>query len=130
MDYDYINQLNKPFLQPQPIVFKIVWPILYVLMFLSLYVFLKEENNTSKMQGVVIFIIQLCLNLVWSPVFFYYKKIFLALCISVLLTIAAGIMIVHFYKESPLAGWLNIPYFVWLLFADYLNLHIWFLNRS
>lgn len=137
MDYDYINELKTPFLQPPPIVFKMVWPILYILMFLSLYIFLAAVagvndigvNGSFKIKGILIFIIQLILNLIWSPVFFYYKKIFLAFCVAVMLTGAVGVMIVYFYRVSPHSGLINIPYFLWLLFADYLNFHIWLLNR-
>lgn len=130
MDYDYINELKTPFLQPPPIVFKTVWLVLYVLMFLSLYIFLRAEVNSSiKINGVLIFIIQLTLNLIWSPIFFYYKKIFLAFCVTFLLTVAVGVMIVYFYQVSRMAALMNIPYFLWLLFADYLNFHIWFVNK-
>ncbi|MCR5266140.1 MAG: tryptophan-rich sensory protein [Cyanobacteria bacterium RUI128] len=132
MDYDYINELKTPFLQPPPIVFRIVWPILYILMFLSLYIFLGVgvNDNTIKTKGIIIFIIQLTLNLIWSPIFFYYKKIFLAFCVAAALTAVVLVMIVYFYRVLPLAGLMNIPYFVWLLFADYLNFQIWLLNRN
>lgn len=130
MDYNYINELDTPAIQPPPIVFKIVWPILYILMFWSFYIFLKAEPNRFKLAGFWLFIIQLALNCMWSPVFFYYKKIRLALVISVLLTIVTGLMIFCFYKADKLAGFLNVPYFVWLIFADYLNYKICTLNRD
>jgi len=130
MDYDYINELVKPEFQPPPVVFKIVWPILYVLMFLSFYIFLRKDVNSLKTVGFWLFIVQLVLNYMWSPLFFYYKKIKLALCVAVLLTISVGIMIICFYKVSKFAGLLNIPYFLWLIFADYLNYQICVLNKD
>lgn len=130
MDYDYINELVKPEFQPPPVVFKIVWPILYVLMFLSFYIFLRKDVNSLKTVGFWLFIVQLVLNYMWSPLFFYYKKIKLALCVAVLLTISVGIMIICFYKVSKFAGLLNIPYFLWLIFADYLNYKICVLNKD
>ena len=128
MDYDYINELVKPGVQPPPVVFKIVWPILYVLMFLSFYIFLRKDVNGFKTVGFWLFIVQLALNCAWSPVFFYYRRIRLALFISILLTLSVGVMIICFYKVSKPAGLLNIPYFLWLIFADYLNYKICVLN--
>ena len=130
MNYNYINELVKPRLQPPPIVFKIVWPILYILLFWSFYIFLKTEPNNMKTIGFWIFIIQLGLNYIWSPLFFYYKKIRLALFTAILLTISVGAMILCFYKISRTAGLSNLPYFLWLLFADYLNYRICILNRD
>ena len=130
MDFDYINQLNKPEFQPPAIVFKVVWMILYILMFWSLYIYLNTEPDGEKHKGIIIFIIQLTLNYMWSPIFFYYHKIFLALCVSVLLTISVFIMIICFYSASKVAGIMNIPYFLWLCFADYLNYKLWILNAK
>lgn len=126
--YDFLDELNKPSFQPPAIVFKIVWPILYFLMFLSLYVFLNTEQNEMKSVGLWLFVIQLGLNIIWSPIFFYYRNISLALCVSVALTIVVGVMCYTFSKVSLVAGLLNIPYLIWLIFADCLNYSIWRMN--
>ena len=130
MDYDFLNKLNKPSFQPPAIVFKIVWLILYILMFVSFYMFLSAESNNYKTIGFWVFIIQLTLNFMWSPIFFYYKKILLAFWISILLTLTVGYMGICFYQISPVSGLLNIPYFLWLIFADILNYKLWLMNKN
>ena len=111
-DYTFLDELNKPTFQPPEWAFNVVWPILYVLMFVSLYVFLNKETSCSRMSGIWIFLIQLGLNFAWTPIFFALKNISLAFAISILLTFAVGYMIFEFWKVSPLAGMLNLPYYL------------------
>ena len=133
MDYDYIKEIRVPDWQPHPAVFRTVWPILYILMFVSLYLFLCTNGSCSvssgKRVGLLLFTLQLGLNLTWSPVFFYYKKIFLGFVLALILTLSVGLMIVWFCKISAVAGLINIPYFLWLCFASILNYRIWLLNK-
>jgi len=127
--YDYFDDLIKPEFTPPAVVFRVVWPILYILMFVSLYLFLKADGNNLKEWGFWLFITQLALNFMWSPVFFYYKRIQLAFIIAILLTVAVAGMIFVFYKASPVSGLINIPYLIWLIFADILNYKIIILNN-
>lgn len=129
IDYTFLDKLNKPNFQPPEWIFGVVWPILYVLMFVSFYIFLSKDTTQSRMIGVWAFLIQLSLSFAWTPIFFAYKNIQLALIISFLLTIAVGYMIFEFWKISPLSAILNIPYFLWVLFADVLNFYLFKLNQ-
>ena len=124
---EFYQNLIKPALNPPSSIFKIVWPILYFLMFISLFLVIKSESSL-KTWAVWIFIIQLLLNICWSPVFFVLKQIKTVLLISIILTITVLFMIIIFYAISPIAGIIQIPYFLWLCFATFLNLEFIRLN--
>ena len=124
---EFYQNLTKPVLNPPSSVFKIVWPVLYLLMFISLLLVIKSESSL-KTWAVWIFVIQLFLNICWSPVFFVLKQIRTALLISIILTMTVLFMIMIFYAISPIAGIIQIPYFLWLCFATFLNLEFIRLN--
>jgi len=88
---------------------------------LSFVLFLTAKTDYDKTQGIALFLTQLILNLLWSPVFFYWHNLELSLIIIVLLVAFTLATIVSFYKISPLASFLLIPYFLWICFATYLN---------
>lgn len=124
MDY---NDLQKPFLSPPSIVFPIVWTILYILMGVS-YGILKSDNLIDRKVNFIYYI-QLFVNSLWSIFFFLLKWRLFAFLWIVILAILVIIMIKEFYKKNKVAGLLQIPYILWVLFASYLNLSIYFLNR-
>ena len=119
-DNEFYKNLKKPNFTPPSSIFKLVWPVLYILMAISLFLILIS-SSALKTMAVSIFIFQLFLNIVWSPVFFIFGKIRLALIISILLTVSVLFMMFIFYEISVLACFLQIPYFLWLCFATVLN---------
>lgn len=123
---DY-NSLQKPFLAPPSIVFPIVWTILYVLMGIS-YGILKSKSLTDKKIDLIYYI-QLAVNAAWSIIFFLLKWRLFAFIWILLLDILVILMIIKFYKKDKTAGFLQIPYILWTLFASYLNLAIYILNK-
>ena len=125
---EWYNALAKSALTPPPYVFQIVWPILYFLIAASLFVFLIKSKASYRYLGIIPFLLQLFLNLLWSPVFFEMQNIYGALLILSLLIFATIATIITFYKASKISAWLLAPYFVWLLFAWYLNFAIWQMN--
>ena len=120
-DNNFYKNLKKPSFTPSPIVFKIVWPVLYVLMFCSSFIIISKETSLIKKVSLTLFGMQLFLNLIWSPLFFLMKKIRAALLVAVLMTIITGITMFLFEKISPISSRLLIPYFLWLVFACVLN---------
>lgn len=123
---DY-NSLQKPFLAPPSIVFPIVWTILYILMGIS-YGILKSKSLTNKKIDLIYYI-QLAVNAAWSIIFFLLKWRLFAFIWILLLDILVILMIIKFYKKDKIAGLLQIPYILWTLFASYLNLAIYILNK-
>ena len=123
---DY-NSLEKPFLAPPSIAFPIVWTILYILMGIS-YGRLKSKELTDEKTNIIYYV-QLGINALWSIFFFVLKWRFFSFFWIILLDIAVILMIINFYKKDKIAGLLQIPYLLWSLFATYLNLGIYVLNR-
>lgn len=124
MDY---NNLQKPFLSPPSIVFPIVWTILYILMGISYGIL--ENNDLVDRKVNWIYYMQLFVNSLWSIFFFLLKWRLFAFIWIVLLAILVIIMIKEFYKKNKVTGLLQIPYILWVLFASYLNISIYLLNR-
>lgn len=128
MDLNWYNTLNKPPLTPPAGIFAPVWGIIYILMFLSFFIFMSAKTDKDKKSGAVFFIIQLLLNFSWSPVFFYLHNIKLSFIIITLIIIFLILTINSFYKVSKISAYLLIPYLVWICFATYLNFGIMMLN--
>lgn len=123
---DYTT-LQKPFLSPPSIIFPIVWTILYTLMGIS-YGILKSNQLTNERIDLIYYI-QLLVNALWSIFFFVLKyKLFSAIWI-ILLAILIIFMIIEFYNKNKIAGLLQIPYLLWVVFASYLNIAIYILNK-
>lgn len=126
--YSWYQYLNKPFFSPPSYIFAIVWPILYILMALSLFLFLKNGLKRGKIIPLTIFIVQLILNLMWSPVFFGLHNMKLAFVIILLMIILTIIITFYFYRFSKTSAILLIPYLLWICFALYLNYGFILLN--
>ena len=124
MDY---NVLQKPPLAPPGAVFPIVWTILYILMGIS-YGILKVNNQTDE-EIDWIYYIQLAINALWSIIFFNFKWRLFAFVWIILLAVAIISMIRKFYNKNKIAGLLQIPYILWVIFATYLNFGFYILNR-
>lgn len=124
MDY---NVLNKPPLAPPSILFPIMWTILYILMGIS-YGILKS-NHKINVDIKFIYYLQLGVNALWSIFFFVFKLRLFSFIWILLLALLIIIMIIKFYQKNKVSGLLQIPYLLWVLFASYLNLGFYLLNR-
>ena len=120
--------LHMPVLSPPSWVFGPVWTILYFLMGVALYL-IWQSNAKERTRALWLFGLQLALNAIWSPVFFGAHAIGSALAIIVLMWAAIVMTILVFKKISRTAGWLLVPYILWVSFATYLNFALWWLNR-
>ncbi len=125
---DIYGELNQPPLSPPGFLFPIVWSILYTLMGVSSAIIYKS-NDLEKNDALKIYAFQLIVNFLWTLIFFNMRQFLFSFIWLVLLDILVVVMIVKFYRISPLAGLLQIPYLIWILFATYLNFGIYLLNR-
>ena len=123
---DY-NSLQQPPLAPPSIAFPIVWSILYVLMGISYGIL--ESNSLVDSDINSIYYWQLFVNALWSIFFFILKWRLFAFLWILLLLFLVIIMIIRLYNKNKVAGLLQIPYLLWIIFASYLNLSIYLLNR-
>lgn len=98
-------------------IFPVVWTVLYTLMGISSYMVYMDTGYIPK-----IYIIQLVINYSWVFIFFTFKNFMLAFIVIILLVILVGLMIKKFLSINKIAGYLQIPYFIWLIIAGYLNL--------
>lgn len=128
INLDWYANLNKPLLTPPDWIFSPTWIVLYITIFVSLIIFTTTVARKDKIKGYVLFILQLLLNILWTPVFFVFKNVGLAFMIIILLDVLVYFTIKSFYKVSRQAGIILLPYFVWILYATYLNAGICFLN--
>lgn len=123
----FYDEIKKPPLAPPGIVFPIVWAILYILMGISSYLVWKEKTPESRM-ALYIYAVQLILNFVWPLIFFNAQMFFLAFVWLLILLGVVIFMTKKFYDINKIAGLLQIPYILWLVFASYLNFFVFFLN--
>lgn len=125
--FDNYSAVTKPSLSPPPWIFPVVWTILYILMGLSTYLIYEKDKNLNR-NAFAIYAVQLALNFIWPIFFFGFDAYLLSFIILVLLLVFVVAMTINFYKENKLAGLLQIPYLIWLLFAAYLNFSVFLLN--
>ena len=123
-----IKYLNLPEFYPPAILFPIVWTILYGLMGYSAYLVYSEYSCYNRI-CLLIYFVQLIINLLWSIIFFNLELRLFALIWLILLDIVVIYMIWCFYGINKKAAYYQIPYLVWIIFATFLNYTIYVLNR-
>ena len=122
--------LAKPSFNPPNWIFGPVWTVLYILMAVSAcLVWQKGQSDGSVRLALALFIAQLVLNALWSVLFFGLHSPLAGLACIAALWLALLFTILNFLKISVVAGWLLIPYILWVSFAAILNLFIFILNR-
>lgn len=124
LNFDFYTTLTKPPLAPPRILFPIAWSILYLLMGIT-FLAIKEKKDATLQN---LFLIQLFVNYLWPIVFFLLESLLGAFVIIVLLDVLVLIWIIDLSRKERLQAYLQIPYFLWLLFATYLNFSLLLLN--
>lgn len=124
----WFDRLAKPALMPPGWVFPFAWSILYIVMGLALALVLGARDAKARGIAVTLFLVQLALNLAWSPVFFKEHRIMLAFGLIIAMLLWAGAATALFWRIRRVAGLLMLPYLAWLMFAGVLNWQIHRLN--
>lgn len=124
----YTEAVVQPPLSPPPWLFPIVWSILFALMGIGAARVSLAPRSKTRSLGLNLFVIQLIVNFFWSPIFFNAQAFGTALLWLILLWILVLAMILVFRKVDKIAGYIHIPYLLWLTFAAYLNWGVWQLN--
>ena len=119
---------TQPPLSPSAWVFPVVWTVLYALMGISAARISLAPPSQARSRGLNLFIAQLIVNFFWSLIFFNAQAYGFAVLWLILLWVLVFWMILTFYKVDPPAAYLQIPYLLWLTFAAYLNIGVWYLN--
>ncbi len=126
---DAYATMNQPPLAPPGWVFPVVWTILFVLMGVASYLVLISGNNRNAIsEALRLYGLQLAVNFFWSILFFNLSLCWAAFVWLVLLWGLVLLTLLRFFRISRPAGWLLIPYLIWVTFAGYLNFTICLLN--
>lgn len=125
---EVFSHLKKPAFAPPGWVFPAVWTLLYVLMAISAAMIAGEKTKPSR-DALFTYWAQLFVNFWWSIFFFAWGLRLTAFFWLLLLLALAAAMAVRFGKIRPIAGKLNIPYLLWLVFAGVLNISVYILNK-
>ena len=120
------NQTSPVF--PPDWVFPVVWAVLYALMGIGAARVWLSPPSPARSKGLNLYVLQLIVNFFWSPIFFNGQAYFLAFLWLMLLWALVFGMTLFFYQADLPAAKLQIPYRVWLIYAAYLNLGVWYLN--
>ncbi|MBR4015327.1 MAG: tryptophan-rich sensory protein [Anaerotignum sp.] len=126
---EQFSQLNQPPLSPPSWLFPVVWTILYTLMGIASYLVLTSEENSGQVRrALTLYGVQLAVNFVWPLLFFRLEVFLIAFGWLVLLWVLIWSTRTAFSRISKAAGYLLIPYLLWVSFAGYLNLGVAILN--
>lgn len=121
--------LQKPLIAPPNWVFGPVWTTLYLMMGLASYLVFQKGVKKKNIQALKLYALQLCLNLLWSIVFFGFQSIIGGLVVIISLWLVILLTIKEFTQLNKIAGKLLWPYIGWVTFASILNFLIFTLNR-
>ena len=122
---EWYQSLVKPSFNPPNWIFAPVWSILYVMIgFTGARTFLDHRDTTAMRFWVA----QMIFNFAWSPLFFGFREIAMALIVIIALLISIVGFIVVSRKQDILSALLFVPYLDWVAFATLLNTSIFLMN--
>lgn len=122
--------LNQPPLSPPGWMFPVVWTVLFILMGIASYLVVRSRGSERAIQRTLIFYgIQLAMNFFWSILFFNLGMYLVSFFWLVLLWCFILLTTMQFAALDRRTFWLMLPYLLWVTFAGYLNLGVYFLNR-
>ena len=127
MGMDDFKSANKPPLTPPDYLFPIVWTILFVLMGIASYI-VCETRDDDRMEALILYGVQLFVNVGWSVIFFDFGAFWLAFFWLMLLWVLIIFTVWRFFHVNKVAAWMMVPYLLWVTFAAYLNLAVAIIN--
>lgn len=129
---EWYPSLRKPPGTPPNAIFGPVWTLLYAMMGVAGALVWHRHAalpGEATARGLRWFVIQLVLNVAWTPVFFGLQRLGPALVVIAALWVAIGLTIRCLAPVSRVAAGLLAPYWLWVSYAAYLNAGLWWLNR-
>jgi len=128
MPGEWFAALKKPSWNPPSWVFGPVWTALYAMMAAAAWLVWQRGGWKEQRKPLLIFLAQLALNALWTPLFFGLHRPGVAFAEIVLLWLAIVATLVAFRPVNRTAAWLLVPYLAWVSFAAVLNGTLWRLN--
>ena len=124
IDTAYYQSLNRPWFAPPPIIFGIVWPILYALIAYSIYKTWSNSNSNYKIYLVINYIA----NQLYTLFFFVLKNNFLSLVDTIIILISSLYLYIETKNLNKEKEKYLIPYILWNIFALILVFTIFITN--
>jgi translocator protein len=128
MPGEWYAALKKPAWNPPGWIFGPVWTALYTMMAVAAWLVWRQGGWGEQRKPLLIFLAQLALNALWTPLFFGWHRPGVAFAEIVLLWLAIAATLTAFRSVSRVAAWLLAPYLAWVSFASVLNFTLWRLN--
>jgi tryptophan-rich sensory protein len=122
---EWYASLIKPWFNPPSWVFAPVWTVLYVLIAVAGWRTFVRDRTGLRMK---LWCGQLALNFIWSPIFFAFHQVGIALLVILLLLTTIVAFMAASWRKDRVAAWLFAPYAAWVAFASVLNASILVLN--
>lgn len=120
--------LAKPDWTPPDVVFPVAWSLIFLLIGIAAWLVWKTAERGEARLPLTLFFGQLVINVLWSFSFFGQRNPFLGLVCLGALFVAVALTTLAFLRVSQIAGWLFLPYLLWLGYAAALNFAIWQMN--
>jgi translocator protein len=127
---EFYRELTQPAWAPPAWLFGPVWSLLYAMMGISAWLVWRERGFGAARGALLLFIVQLIFNALWSWLFFAWRMGGAAFAEILLLLVLILANIILFARISRLAAALLVPYLAWVAFASALNFAIWRLNPA
>jgi tryptophan-rich sensory protein len=118
---EWFQSLAKPAIYPPPWLFGVVWPLLFTLLGVALYLVWQSDGDPGRRLALGLFVTQMVFNVAWTPVFFGAQNLALALAVIGALLLLVVPTAVAFWRVDRRAGLLLVPYLLWVAFATILN---------
>ena len=127
----WFGTLAKSSLTPDGWVFAVAWCALYAILGLALYLIMRDgSRGRDKIGAYIYFIMHMVMNALWTYVFFGMHLPVMGMMILAILVLVSIWMMMAFMELNRVAGWLVLPYVLWLIFAAYLNGAIVFMQYN
>lgn len=124
---DWYQGLIKPAWTPPNWMFPVAWTLLYIGMAVAGW---RVATSTGALvtTALAFWALQITLNAVWTPTVFGAHDLFAGLIIIAALWVAILVTTILNFQVDRIAGWLFVPYLIWVSYASALNLALYRLN--
>ncbi|MGV3732506.1 MAG: TspO/MBR family protein [Microcella sp.] len=124
----------RPEWTPPNWVFAAVWTVLYLATSVAAWLIWRERRRRRVERALTLYVVQLVLNAIWSPLFFALYPVigetatWLSLTVHMLLLVAIAATIAEFWPIRRVAAVIMVPYLLWVMYAASLTVGIALLN--
>lgn len=121
----FYAQLVRPAWAPPASAFGPVWSTLYLLMGTAAWLVWREQGAARMGAALTLFLVQLCVNALWSWLFFAWRNGPLAFAGVIVLLVLIVATVATFWPIRRLAAVLLLPYLAWVCLASALTWAVW-----